>query len=119
MTSIRDGVSFGQQCVACSASLNNTFLASGLLSCKQPRKSNCDEMLWQRLAALSMATYTRTLILCIVPCPQSASVAAGCFEVIPQNCNYAVDPITLLEGVEVTHINVNDGTCAGMMHSAK
>lgn len=31
-----------------------------------------------------------------------------------QNHNYAVDPASLPEGVEVTHINLNDGTCAGL-----
>lgn len=31
-----------------------------------------------------------------------------------QNHNYAVDPASLPEGVEVTHINLNDGSCAGL-----
>lgn len=35
-----------------------------------------------------------------------------------QNHNYAVDPDTLPEGVEVTHINLNDGTCAGLTFPA-
>ena len=30
-----------------------------------------------------------------------------------QNHNFAVDPATLPAGVEVSHINLNDGTCAG------
>jgi carbamoyl-phosphate synthase small subunit len=35
-----------------------------------------------------------------------------------QNHNYAVDTDSLPEGVEVTHINLNDGTCAGMVFPA-
>ena len=35
-----------------------------------------------------------------------------------QNHNFAVDPSTLPEGVEVTHINLNDGTCAGLVAPA-
>lgn len=35
-----------------------------------------------------------------------------------QNHNYAVDPATLPKGVEVTHINLNDGTCAGLAYPA-
>lgn len=35
-----------------------------------------------------------------------------------QNHNYAVDPASLPEGVEVTHINLNDGTCAGLSFPA-
>lgn len=31
-----------------------------------------------------------------------------------QNHNYAVDPASLPAGVEVTHINLNDGSCAGL-----
>lgn len=30
-----------------------------------------------------------------------------------------MDPATLPEGVEVTHINLNDGTCAGMVWADK
>ena len=44
---------------------------------------------------------------------------AGRIEISAQNHNYAVDPKTLPEGVEVTHINLNDGTCAGMVWQAK
>lgn len=44
---------------------------------------------------------------------------AGRIEISAQNHNYAVDPDTLPEGVEVTHINLNDGTCAGMVWPAK
>ncbi|KAK3032202.1 hypothetical protein RJ639_035914 [Escallonia herrerae] len=31
-----------------------------------------------------------------------------------QNHNYAVDPASLPDGVEVTHVNLNDGSCAGL-----
>lgn len=31
-----------------------------------------------------------------------------------QNHNYAVDPESLPAGVEVTHINLNDNSCAGL-----
>mmetsp|Transcript_315 Transcript_315/g.327 ORF Transcript_315/g.327 Transcript_315/m.327 type:complete len:466 (-) Transcript_315:287-1684(-) len=43
----------------------------------------------------------------------------GRVEISAQNHNYAVDPATLPEGVEVTHVNLNDGTCAGMLYPAK
>ncbi|KAL3699454.1 hypothetical protein R1sor_017476 [Riccia sorocarpa] len=42
----------------------------------------------------------------------------GRVEISSQNHNYAVDPATLPEGVEVTHINLNDGTCAGLTFPA-
>ena len=38
----------------------------------------------------------------------------GKVEVASQNHGYAVDPETLPSGVVVTHINLNDGTCAGL-----
>jgi hypothetical protein len=38
---------------------------------------------------------------------------AGRIEVSAQNHNFAVDPDTLPAGIEVSHINLNDGTCAG------
>ncbi|XP_009610081.1 carbamoyl phosphate synthase small chain, chloroplastic isoform X2 [Nicotiana tomentosiformis] len=38
----------------------------------------------------------------------------GCVEISAQNHNYAVDPESLPEGVEVTHVNLNDGSCAGL-----
>eukprot|EP00882_Tetradesmus_deserticola_P003352 GHRQ01003548.1.p1 GENE.GHRQ01003548.1~~GHRQ01003548.1.p1 ORF type:complete len:464 (+),score=206.82 GHRQ01003548.1:50-1441(+) len=43
----------------------------------------------------------------------------GRVEISAQNHNFAVDPASLPEGVEVTHINLNDGTCAGMVYPAK
>ncbi|CAN4094489.1 unnamed protein product [Withania somnifera] len=33
------------------------------------------------------------------------------------NHNYAVDPVSLPEGLEVTHVNLNDGSCAGLASS--
>lgn len=41
---------------------------------------------------------------------------AGRIEISAQNHNFAVDPATLPAGVEVTHVNLNDGTCAGMVY---
>ncbi|RWR97306.1 carbamoyl-phosphate synthase small chain, chloroplastic [Cinnamomum micranthum f. kanehirae] len=38
----------------------------------------------------------------------------GSVEISAQNHNYAVDPASLPPGVEVTHINLNDGSCAGL-----
>ncbi|MED6167435.1 hypothetical protein PIB30_002920 [Stylosanthes scabra] len=42
------------------------------------------------------------------------NLRTGHVEISAQNHNYAVDPATLPEGVEVTHINLNDGSCAGL-----
>ena len=36
-----------------------------------------------------------------------------------QNHNYAVDPASLPTGVEVTHVNLNDGSCAGLAYPAR
>ena len=44
---------------------------------------------------------------------------SGRVEISSQNHNYAVDPDALPESVEVTHINLNDGTCAGMRYEDK
>ncbi|KAK6774487.1 hypothetical protein RDI58_029726 [Solanum bulbocastanum] len=41
----------------------------------------------------------------------------GCVEISAQNHNYAVDPKSLPEGVEVTHVTLNDGSCAGLASS--
>jgi carbamoyl-phosphate synthase small subunit len=38
----------------------------------------------------------------------------GRVEISAQNHNFAVDPASLPAGAEVTHINLNDGTCAGL-----
>lgn len=40
----------------------------------------------------------------------------GRVEISAQNHNFAVDPATLPKGVDVTHINLNDGTCAGLFY---
>ena len=45
--------------------------------------------------------------------------SAGRIEISAQNHNYAVDPSTLPEGVQVTHINLNNGACAGMVWADK
>ncbi|CAM6084716.1 unnamed protein product [Calypogeia fissa] len=42
----------------------------------------------------------------------------GRIDISAQNHNFAVDPASLPEGVEVTHINLNDGTCAGLSFPA-
>jgi carbamoyl-phosphate synthase small subunit len=39
----------------------------------------------------------------------------GRIEISAQNHNFAVDPNTLPTDVEVSHINLNDGTCAGLL----
>lgn len=43
----------------------------------------------------------------------------GRVEISAQNHNFAVDPATLPEEAEVTHINLNDGTCAGLAVPSK
>ncbi|XWS33199.1 hypothetical protein CRYUN_Cryun22dG0058800 [Craigia yunnanensis] len=42
----------------------------------------------------------------------------GRVEISAQNHNYAVDPASLPDGVEVTHVNLNDGSCAGLAYPA-
>ncbi|GAB4817809.1 hypothetical protein N2152v2_004855 [Parachlorella kessleri] len=44
---------------------------------------------------------------------------SGRIEISAQNHNFAVDPASLPEGVEVTHVNLNDGTCAGMVYPSQ
>ena len=39
----------------------------------------------------------------------------GAVEISSQNHNFAVDPKSLPAGVQVSHVNLNDGTCAGMV----
>jgi carbamoyl-phosphate synthase small subunit len=41
----------------------------------------------------------------------------GKVAITSQNHGYAVDPDSLPKDVEVTHINLNDGTVAGLRHS--
>ena len=40
----------------------------------------------------------------------------GRIAITSQNHGYAIDPESLPEDVEVTHVNLNDGTCAGLAH---
>ena len=40
---------------------------------------------------------------------------SGRVEISAQNHNFAVDPASLPANAEVTHINLNDGTCAGLV----
>ncbi len=44
---------------------------------------------------------------------------SGKVAITSQNHGYAVDPKTLPKGVEVTHVNLNDGTCAGLRDEAR
>ena len=46
-------------------------------------------------------------------------LCAGRIEISAQNHNYAVDPASLPSDVDVTHINLNDGTCAGLLCAPK
>ncbi|XP_068640099.1 carbamoyl phosphate synthase small chain, chloroplastic-like [Aristolochia californica] len=43
----------------------------------------------------------------------------GQVEISSQNHNYAVDPMSLPTGAEVTHTNLNDGSCAGLAFPAR
>lgn len=45
------------------------------------------------------------------------NIRNGSVEISAQNHNYAVDPASLPSGVEVTHVNLNDGSCAGLAFS--
>jgi len=47
------------------------------------------------------------------------NLRSGHVEISAQNHNYAVDPASLPEGVEVTHVNLNDGSCAGLAYPAR
>lgn len=40
----------------------------------------------------------------------------GAVEITSQNHNYSIDPATLPDSIEVTHINLNDKTIEGMKH---
>ena len=46
-------------------------------------------------------------------------MCAGQIEISAQNHNFAVDPTTLSDDVQITHINLNDGTCAGLLIPTK
>ena len=41
--------------------------------------------------------------------------STGRIEISSQNHNFAVDPATLPDDVEVSHVNLNDNTCAGLL----
>ena len=43
-------------------------------------------------------------------------LASGRIHITAQNHGYAVDPDTLKSDLEVTHINLNDGTVEGLRH---
>lgn len=58
-----------------------------------------------------MAPYTKFVRLCLL--------VIGHIEISAQNHNFAIDPSSLPQGVEVTHVNLNDGTCAGMLFAEK
>ncbi|KAL4634026.1 hypothetical protein ACB092_04G167400 [Castanea dentata] len=47
------------------------------------------------------------------------NLRSGHVEISAQNHNYAVDAASLPEGVEVTHVNLNDGSCAGLAYPAQ
>ncbi|KAG7987164.1 hypothetical protein I3843_03G119400 [Carya illinoinensis] len=47
------------------------------------------------------------------------NLRSGHVEISSQNHNYAVDAASLPEGVEVTHVNLNDGSCAGLAYPAQ
>ena len=49
----------------------------------------------------------------------SPCLRAGRIEISAQNHNFAVDPASLPADVEVSHINLNDGTCAGLVVPSK
>ncbi len=44
-------------------------------------------------------------------------LATGRIHITAQNHGYAVDPDTLGDGLEVTHVNLNDGTVEGLKHN--
>jgi len=45
--------------------------------------------------------------------------ASGTIEISSQNHNFAIDPATLPSDVQVSHVNLNDNTCAGLLCPAK
>jgi carbamoyl-phosphate synthase small subunit len=46
-------------------------------------------------------------------------VADGAVEIASHNHGFAVDPKTLPAGVRMSHVNLNDNTCAGIEHEQK
>ncbi|MEJ2740272.1 MAG: carbamoyl phosphate synthase small subunit, partial [Dehalococcoidia bacterium] len=43
-------------------------------------------------------------------------LSTGRIHITAQNHGYAVDPETLKNGLEMTHVNLNDGTLEGLRH---
>jgi carbamoyl-phosphate synthase small subunit len=43
----------------------------------------------------------------------------GAVEIASHNHGFAVDPASLPAGVRMSHVNLNDGTCAGIEHESK
>lgn len=64
---------------------------------------------WPPLTAPRVLTDRRLL-------PASSLRLPGRIEISAQNHNFAVDPATLPPEAEVSLINLNDGTCAGLLH---
>lgn len=58
-------------------------------------------------------------LLSSLPRELTSFALAGQIEISAQNHNFAVDSSTVPEGVEITHVNLNDGTCAGMVFAEK
>ena len=46
-------------------------------------------------------------------------IADGEVEIASHNHGFAVDPTTLPKGVRMSHVNLNDNTCAGIEHETK
>ncbi len=46
-------------------------------------------------------------------------LADGEVEIASHNHGFAVDPTTLPKGVRMSHVNLNDGTCAGIEHESR
>ena len=46
-------------------------------------------------------------------------IANGEVEIASHNHGFAVDPTTLPKGVRMSHVNLNDNTCAGIEHETK
>jgi carbamoyl-phosphate synthase small subunit len=44
-------------------------------------------------------------------------ITTGRVEITSQNHSFAVDPATVPDGVELTHVNLNDGSVEGMRHA--
>lgn len=73
--------------------------------------------MWPLAELKSVLKYSLTFLAYWLTCVPVNSLGLFLFPP-PQNHNFAVDPATLPEGVEVTHVNLNDGTCAGLTFPA-